>query len=200
MKVALYARVSTNLQESLNQVSELRDFAVKRGWEIAREYVDEDVRGKQSRKPQLEALLHDAHRGEFELVTFWSLDRLTRAGPDDAADILGRINAAGCDFVSYREEAINSLGPWKRALIDLLAIVANFESQRASERIRAGLTRVRGQGRRLGRPRADLHGLSGPDVVALRVAGLSWAQIEEKTGLSSGTLRRLAKITSQGNG
>ena len=77
-------------------------------------------------------LLGDAHRGEFQIVAFWSLDRLTRAGPDDAADILGRIAASGTDFVSLREEAINSMGPWKRILIDLLAIVANFEAEAAA--------------------------------------------------------------------
>src|SRR5207247_5087892 len=100
-----------------------------------------------------EALLGDAHRGEFQIVAFWSLDRLTRRGPDDAADLLGRIAAAGVDFVSLREEAINSMGPWKRILIDVLAIVANFEAERISERTKTGLSRARADGKILGRPR-----------------------------------------------
>src|SRR5438132_946817 len=56
MKAAIYARVSTDRQESMNQIAELREYAARKGWEIVREYVDEDVRGK-DRKPQLEALL-----------------------------------------------------------------------------------------------------------------------------------------------
>ena len=50
MKAAIYARVSTDRQESMNQIAELREYAARQGWEIVREYVDEDVRGK-DRKP-----------------------------------------------------------------------------------------------------------------------------------------------------
>ena len=85
MRAAIYARVSTDRQESMNQIAELRAFCDRKGWTIVREYVDEDIGGKQERKPRLESLLGDAHRGEFQIVAFWSLDRLTRRGPDDAA-------------------------------------------------------------------------------------------------------------------
>ena len=85
MKVAIYARVSTDRQESLNQIADLREFARVRGYEVVSEYVDADVSGKVERKPQLEVLLTDAHQGRFEVVVFWSFDRLTRRGPDDAA-------------------------------------------------------------------------------------------------------------------
>ena len=199
-RVAIYARVSTDRQESLNQIAELREFAERKGWEIAAEYIDEDVSGKQTRKPQLERLLRDAHHGDFQLVAFWSLDRLTRAGPDDAADILGRIDAAGVDFVSLKEEAINSVGPWKRVLIDVLAIVANFEARRNSDRTKAGLARARANGKRLGRPRRDYGSLSAADVVRMRAEGLSWSKLEVDTGIPAGSLRRLAKMASTKSG
>jgi DNA invertase Pin-like site-specific DNA recombinase len=40
MKVAIYARVSTNKQDIGNQLIELRDFAAKQKWQIVTEYVD----------------------------------------------------------------------------------------------------------------------------------------------------------------
>jgi len=200
VKAAIYARVSTDRQDSLNQIAELREFCVRRGWEVVHEYIDEDVSGKQPRKPELEALLRDCHHGDFEVVVFWSLDRLTRAGPDDAADVLGRIAASGANFVSLKEEAINSMGPWKRILIDLLAIVANFEARRISERTKAGLARARAEGRRLGRPPVDTKGLTPASVAALRATGLSWSKMSAKTGITSGTLRRLAKMASGESG
>src|SRR3989442_13377540 len=86
-RVAIYARVSTDRQESLNQIAELREFAERKGWEIAAEYIDEVVSGKQTRQPQLERLLRDAHHGGFQLDAFWSLDRLTRDRPDAGTDI-----------------------------------------------------------------------------------------------------------------
>jgi len=200
VRAAIYARVSTDRQESMNQIAELRAFCDRKGWTIVREYVDEDIGGKQERKPRLESLLGDAHRGEFQIVAFWSLDRLTRRGPDDAADLLGRIAAAGVDFVSFKEEAINSMGPWKRILIDVLAIVANFEAQRISERTKAGLSRARANGTRLGRPPVDTKGLTLAAVAARRTAGLSWSKMSERTGITAGTLRRLAKMASPKSG
>ena len=89
MKAAIYARVSTDRQESMNQIAELREYAAHQGWEIVREYIDEDVRGK-DRKPQLEALLEAAHQRRFDVAVFWALDRLTRAGVKDAIDKIGR--------------------------------------------------------------------------------------------------------------
>jgi len=83
MKAAIYARVSTDRQESMNQIAELRAFCERKDWEIVREYVDEDVRGK-DRKPQLEALLEAAHQKRFDVAVFWALDRLTRAGVKDS--------------------------------------------------------------------------------------------------------------------
>src|SRR5438132_11039984 len=102
MKAAIYARVSTDRQESMNQIAELRDFCARKGWEIVREYVDEDVRGK-DRKPQLEALLEAAHQRRFDVAVFWALDRLTRAGVNDAIDILHRLGSTVGDFVLFTE-------------------------------------------------------------------------------------------------
>jgi DNA invertase Pin-like site-specific DNA recombinase len=43
MKVAIYARVSTDdkEQDPLNQLLELREFAARQGWTVVREYTDE---------------------------------------------------------------------------------------------------------------------------------------------------------------
>jgi Resolvase, N terminal domain len=44
MRVALYARVSTaNSQDPEMQLRELREYAVRRGWEIVSEYIDHGV-------------------------------------------------------------------------------------------------------------------------------------------------------------
>src|SRR2546422_11274546 len=113
MKAAIYARVSTDRQESMNQIAELRDFCARKGWEIVRENVDEDVRGT-DRKPQLEALLEAAHQRRFDVAGFLALGRLTRAGVKDAIDILHRLRAPGGDFVSFPQAHPTSLRPFRR--------------------------------------------------------------------------------------
>ena len=49
-RVALYARVSTSNghQDPEMQLSELREYADRRGWRIAEEYVDQGVSGFRS--------------------------------------------------------------------------------------------------------------------------------------------------------
>lgn len=198
-RAAIYARVSTSKQEAENQLRELRGFCERRGWSLVREFTDEAVRGRADHKPQLEAMLDAAHRREFDVVVFWSLDRLTRKGPDDAAAILGRIQASGCDFISYREGALTSLGPWGRVVIDILAIVANFESTRMGERIKAGIAERRAEAEKAGETflwgqarKSKLR--EDPElpskVKALRDGGRSWSQIAATLRLPLGTCRR----------
>ncbi len=191
MKAALYARVSTDRQETENQLRELRAFCERKGWEIVAEYMDEDVRGKE-RKPQLETLFLDAHQKRFDVAVFWALDRLTRAGVKDAIDILYRLTASGVDFVSFREEYLNSLGPWRDAVIGLLATVANVETVRMSERIRAGLARARSQGRHVGRPHRT-YPVEPSQIAQERAQGVSWGTLASKYGLPKSSVRRLCQ-------
>jgi DNA invertase Pin-like site-specific DNA recombinase len=78
---AIYARVSTKNggQDPLNQVSQLREYCQKQGWEIAAEYIDQ-CSGKTSERPQFKAMFDAAYRREFDVVLFWSLDRFSREG------------------------------------------------------------------------------------------------------------------------
>jgi DNA invertase Pin-like site-specific DNA recombinase len=45
MKVALYARVSTDGQSVNAQLAELRDVADRRDWQVVGEFVDEGISG-----------------------------------------------------------------------------------------------------------------------------------------------------------
>jgi len=70
-RVALYARVSTcNGQDPEMQLRELREYAARRGWEIAAEYIDHGVSGSKESRPQLNQLMADAHGGTS--TPFWS--------------------------------------------------------------------------------------------------------------------------------
>jgi putative DNA-invertase from lambdoid prophage Rac len=79
MKIAIYARVSTDKQETENQLLQLREFASKLDWQISLEYVDYES-GSKSDRPAFKQMFEDAAKRHFDLVLFWSLDRLSREG------------------------------------------------------------------------------------------------------------------------
>src|ERR1035441_7662261 len=81
MRTALYARVSTKdgRQDTENQLRQLRDFAASQKWTIVHEYVDK-ASGKRSDREQFQKMFAGASRREFDILLFWSLDRLSREG------------------------------------------------------------------------------------------------------------------------
>src|SRR5437016_13820333 len=103
-----------------------------------------------NRKPQLKALLLDAHQRRFDVAIFWALDRLTRAGVKDAIDILHRLGSSGVDFVSFREPYLTSLGPFRGMVVGILATIAYVQTDRMRERIRSGLSRAEAGGKDVG--------------------------------------------------
>jgi DNA invertase Pin-like site-specific DNA recombinase len=182
MKVAIYARVSTDDkgQDPLNQLLELREFASRQGWTVVREYTDEAT-AKNGERTSFQQMWADVAKHRFDLLLFWSLDRLTREGTYKTLSYLRRLSDAGVKFKSYTEQYIDSLGVFGEAIIGVLAAVAAQERIRISERTKAGLARTRAQGTRLGRPvkSVDLKRLR-----RLRARGETLRSIARKLGVS----------------
>jgi DNA invertase Pin-like site-specific DNA recombinase len=192
MRIALYARVSTKDrgQDYENQLRELRDFVARRasdGWVLAQEYVDK-ASGKSSDRPAFKRLFEDASRKEFDLILFWSLDRFSREGVLETLQHLQRLSSYEVEWFSYREEFLRSVGVFKEAVLAILAAIAKQERVRLSERVAAGLSRARAQGKVLGRPRAAVR----PErVLTLRGQGKSIRDIAAATGVSAMTVQRI---------
>jgi DNA invertase Pin-like site-specific DNA recombinase len=188
MKIALYARVSTkDKQETENQLVQLRDFAAKQGWHITREYVDRETGGTSDRA-QFQAMFADASRRKFDLVLFWSLDRLSREGVLETLQHLNRLTACGVGYKSFTEQYLDSCGIFKDAVIGILAVIAKQEKVRLSERTKAGLAVARSKGRQVGRPRLRVQ---VGEINRLRARGLSLRAISRELGIGDGSVRRL---------
>ena len=94
MKVAVYARVSTQVGQSPEmQVAEVREYCKRRGWEIAGEYVDVGVSGAKERRPQLDRLQADCRKRRVDAVVGLSL-RPLRAEPATACHPTGGLCSA----------------------------------------------------------------------------------------------------------
>ena len=68
MKSAIYARVSTADQDCGMQLRELREYAQRRGWTVAGEYVDTGWSGAKTSRPQFDRLMQDASKRNFDAV------------------------------------------------------------------------------------------------------------------------------------
>jgi DNA invertase Pin-like site-specific DNA recombinase len=186
MKCGLYARISTTKQESDNQLAQLREFARALGWEVVAEYVDQ-ITGKHSDREQFQRMFQDASRRRFDVLLFWSLDRLSREGALETLQHLNRLTGYGVQWRSLTEQYLDSTGMFRDAVISILAVVAKQERVRLSERTKAGLERARKQGKVLGRPKAAV---DAAEIRALRARNLSWGAISRQTGLARATCQK----------
>src|SRR5271156_5769020 len=156
MNIAIYARVSTDKQDTENQLVQLREFAAMQGWKVTREYTDYES-GSKSDRAQFQQMFADASRRKFDLVLFWALDRLSREGVLETLQHLNRLTSYGVGFRSFTEQFFDSCGIFKDAVIAIMATLAKQERVKRSERTKAGLARVKAAGKALGRP-ARLNG------------------------------------------
>ena len=182
-RCAIYSRVSTSKQESDNQLVQLRNFASTMGWHVVAEYVDQ-VTGKHADRPEFQHMFGDASQRRFDVLLFWSLDRLSREGALETLQHLNRLTGYGVQWRSLTEQYLDSTGMFREAVISILAVIAKQERVRLSERTRAGLERARRQGKSLGRPRVAV---DASQIQALRASGLSWGAISRKTGVARAT-------------
>ncbi|MGD1082497.1 MAG: recombinase family protein [Candidatus Sulfotelmatobacter sp.] len=190
MNCGVYARVSTSKQETSNQLDQLRDFARKQGWTIVVEYVDE-LTGKHSDRAQLQRMFRDASQRKFDVLLFWSLDRLSREGALETLQHLNRLSSYGVHWRSFTEWYLDSTGTFRDAIVSILATLAKQERIRLSERTKAGLERARKQGKVLGRPKANV---DASEIRALRASGLSWGAIGRQTGLARATCQKACAV------
>ena len=191
MKVAIYARTSTDdgRQDLTNQTRDLRAYSEQMGWTVVAEFHDQ-ISGRKAGRPELEKALEAGSKRKFDVLLFWSLDRISREGVLKTLQILKQLSEYGVGFRSHQERYIDSLGPFKDAVIGILATIATLESDRISSRVRSGLARAKAQGKTLGRPRTVVN---RDKLAAMREKGMSLREIAVTTGTSAMTVQRLLK-------
>jgi DNA invertase Pin-like site-specific DNA recombinase len=153
-KVAgLYVRISTNdgRQDTKLQENELRMLAAKRGWQLFKVYEDRES-GAKPHRPGLDELWRDCRRGKLDIVAIWSLDRLARS-LKQLIESLEEFRRLKVDFVSLRQDGMDTTTSSGRLLFHVVASVAEFERELIRERVVAGMSEARRRGRRIGRPK-----------------------------------------------
>ena len=112
-RAAIYCRVSTEDQaERGTSLTDQQDrctaFCQTESWIVAGLYVDDGISGATTERPELNRLLADARRGDFDRVVVTDPDRLSRDLVDGL--IIERDLAARDVEVVYLIQP--SMGPW----------------------------------------------------------------------------------------
>ncbi len=194
-RVALYARVSTlNNQDPEMQLSELREYAAHRGWQIVEEFTNQGVSGCKESRPALNRLMADACRRRFDAILVWKIDRFGRS-LKHLVNALAELAALGVAFISLRDN-LDLSTPSGRLMFQIIGAMAEFERALIQERVRAGLRNARSKGKKLGRPRVTV---DASKIASLRAQGRSWGEIVEEMGIGKGTAQRaLAGLPKKG--
>ena len=151
-KVVIYLRVSSSEQSVENQLPVLEQWINIRGHKLVDIYQEAESAWRSGHQRELARLKDHAQKRKFDIVLIWALDRLSREGAAAILNLVSTFKVYGIQVISYQESWTEVPGEIGEILYAIAGWVARMESQRRSERTRAGLARVKAQGKRLGRP------------------------------------------------
>ena len=111
IRVALYARYSSDLQRDASIEDQLRlcrGHAERQGWTVLDSYSDRAISGASMLRPGLQELIADAARGRFDIVLAEAMDRLSR-DQEDIAGLYKRLSFADVRIVTIAEGDISEM-------------------------------------------------------------------------------------------
>lgn len=190
-RVAIYMRVSTELQNTKLQEMELKEFAAFRKWEVTRIYSD-IISGAKDSRPALNELMADGRRRKFDVVLVWKFDRFARS-LRHLVTALEEFRHLGIDFISATE-GVDTTSPSGELVFQIFGAIAQFERSLISERVTAGLRAAVKNGKVLGRP--PIKRLTDDDLSRIRAGrknGIPLRKLAHQVGASLWAVHRASQ-------
>jgi DNA invertase Pin-like site-specific DNA recombinase len=131
-------------KERMEEMQKLREY-LKQGY-----FVEIGQSGRKEKRPELLELMELAAQKQFNQVETWAIDRFTRQGANELLIYVKKLEKDGVSFKSMKEPIIDTSGPLRDAIIAIFGALANMESIRQGDRVRAGIKRVRLKGKKWG--------------------------------------------------
>lgn len=203
-KVAIFARVSTNVQDYDRQVKELTELSIKNDWSVEARFA-EKISGAKSNAERTELLrmVDFVKTNKIDKVLVTELSRLGRDTLQvlEVIELLNR-NKISLHIQNYNIETLteeDKVNPMSQFLITILAEVARMERKTIRERIESGYKKFRADGGKVGRKQ----GYQKDDVtmkeqyteeIKLLRKGYSLRNIAKITNTSVNTIRKCQKL------
>ncbi|MCG7509065.1 recombinase family protein [Mesorhizobium sp. IRAMC:0171] len=111
MKVAIYARYSSDSQRDASIADQLRMcrlYAERERWQVVEEYTDHAISGASLLRPGIQALISDGTRGRFNLILAEAMDRLSR-DQEDIAGVFKRMSYSDVKIFTLSEGEVTHL-------------------------------------------------------------------------------------------
>jgi DNA invertase Pin-like site-specific DNA recombinase len=190
---AFYVRVSSRTQGEESQLPDLKRYA--KGVDGPTVWYRDTFTGKTMDRPDWLKLERAIAAGEVERVVVWRLDRFGRTAKGLTA-LFADLVERGVGMVSMRE-GIDLSTPAGRMMANVIASVAQYETEVRSERQIAGIAAAKERGVKFGRPKGE-GGVAGrrlkvtpeqvDQILKLKAAHKPVAAIARATGLSRPTV------------
>lgn len=149
MKVAIYARVSTerDTQETslVRQVEELKRFAASQKWEVVK-IIQEKASGFHIERPGLLELFDNMSEGLIEALLIQDETRIGRGNTKIA--ILHQIRKYNGKVYSLENGGELQIGEMEGMVLEILAIVEEYQRRLSNHKISRGIRRAMEQGYR----------------------------------------------------
>ena len=148
--IAIYTRVSTTQQNTLNQVLCLTHFAKAMNVKYV---VFEETQSSRKTRPIKKQLLNDLRKRKYDGVLVYKLDRWARSTTELILEVTELVNK-GIEFYSYKEN-IDFTTTIGKIYFGILSVFAEAEREFIRERTLEGQARAVKQGKTLGRPKGS---------------------------------------------
>lgn len=189
-RVVFYGRVSTEHEEQLsalgNQMEWYTDLALRNpNWTVVAQYIDEGITGTQMKKrPSFMRMIEHAKEHRFDLIVTRELSRFAR-NTVDALNATRELKQYGVE-VYFVNDGIWTMDGDGEVRLTIMASIAQDESRKTSERVKAG--------QKMSREKGVLYG-SGNIIGYDRVDG-TYVINEEQAA----TVRRIFNLYAEGHG
>jgi DNA invertase Pin-like site-specific DNA recombinase len=189
--VAIYVRVSGRSQDIASQEPDLRRWAAGRDAATSLKWYRDQLTGKTMDRPGWNRLVKAVREGKVSAVVVWRLDRLGRTAKG-LTELFEDLRERQVNLVSLKD-GIDLAKPSGRRMANVLASVAQYETEVRAERIVAGQAVARAKGVRFGRPegigkRIKVTPEQEATIRRLKAEGTKVAAIARAVGLSRPTI------------
>ena len=203
-RVVIYARVSTLVQDYERQLSELREYASRMGYEVVKEF-SEKISGakKVAEREALTDLLKFVKENEIDKVLIYECSRLSRRAVD-FLQVIEYLTERGISVYIHQNgletlQKDGNVNPIAQLVLGILAQFNSMERSLIRSRMESGYNHFRQNGGQVGRKVGYRKSTDGMKTqyskeIQLIKKGISLRNITAICGTSVNTLQKIKKI------
>ena len=206
IKVVIFARVSTNVQDYERQVNELTALANRNGWSVEATFAEKVSGAKKNvERKELAKMVEFIKSNSIDKVLVTELSRLGR-DTLQVLEVIEMFNREGISLYiqNYNIETLTAQGEvntMSQFLITILAEVARMERKTIRERVESGYKNYRANGGKVGRKGGyrksdEAMAEQYAEEIRLLKKGISLRNICKITGTSVNTIRKCKSLVT----